>query len=90
MIRNNFNTNFADEIARQLVDCDSKVLFGHASMHKQLEEAVSISKKNIKLVYLKDSQEELIPSMGINFNDLVNTSGKLLDFFQNKGRTCLL
>lgn len=44
-------------------------------MQKQLQDAVSISKKSIKIVFLRESIEESIPGNGILFNELVDTTG---------------
>lgn len=39
-------------------------------MSKTLEDAVEITKKSIKVVYVKESENESIPSGGINFKEL--------------------
>ena len=64
-----------EEISKQLIDSDAKLLFGDASMQQQLEAAVKLSKKQIKIVYLKSTQDASVSGGGILFNELIDISG---------------
>jgi long-subunit acyl-CoA synthetase (AMP-forming) len=55
-IMNPYNT--AVDMAKQLVDSETKMLFGLAKNRKTLEKAVELSKRKILIVYLKENSEE--------------------------------
>lgn len=65
-----------DEISRQLVDSNAKMVFGLAVMSPILEKSVEMTGKAIKIVYVKESPSSSIPASGIDFNELVETKGK--------------
>lgn len=65
-----------EEISKQLIDSGAKVLFGLAKMNKIIERAVELTKRKIKLVYLKETSDEMIPSSGIYFNGLMDSYGE--------------
>lgn len=44
-------------------------------MSNLLKEAVEITKRQIKIVYIKQSRSESIPSGGIKFDELIDTRG---------------
>lgn len=67
----------AEEISKQLIDSGAKVLFGLARMSTTLEKAVYLAKRKIKIVYLKETSDEMIPYRGINFNSLMDSYGKM-------------
>lgn len=46
-------------------------------MAKTLEEAVMISKMNVKIVYVKEKESETVPTNGVSFSELVDTRGKI-------------
>lgn len=58
------------------MDSDTKLIFGLAKMAPILQKAIEISKKDVKLVYVKMMPDEQIPGNGIFFNDLLSPSGK--------------
>lgn len=47
-------------------------------MSKTLDEAVMISKMDVKIVYVKEKESETVPANGVSFSELVNTSGKIV------------
>lgn len=61
---------FAGEIARQLIDSDAKFVFGGNFMSKTFEEAVELTKRPIKVIYVEESENESIPRGGIDFKEL--------------------
>jgi basic membrane lipoprotein Med (substrate-binding protein (PBP1-ABC) superfamily) len=72
----NFYYYLSDEITRQLIDSDVKVIFGLSIMSAVLEKAVENSKKPIKIVYIKQSQSDALPRERINFHELIETNGR--------------
>ena len=75
---NSFNFLFfslQDEISRQLLNSEAQVIFGLSSMSKVLEDAVSLTKKSIRIIYVKESQSEALPVGGVDFNELINFKG---------------
>lgn len=46
-------------------------------MSKVLQEAVALTKRDIRIVYAKSVESELLPAGGIDLNELTNTQGKL-------------
>lgn len=73
-----FNLFFTEEIAKQLNDSGAKVIFGLVQMSKTLDEAVMISKMDVKIVYVKEKESETIPANGVSFSELVDTNGKIV------------
>lgn len=67
-------------MAKQLFDSETKMLFGLARNRKLLEEAVKLSKRKIRIVYLKESSDEEIPSGGLDFVDLLDPNGLFSDY----------
>lgn len=55
----------------------AKLIFGLASSSSVLQEAVRLTKKSIKIVYVKETEGEAIPADGIDFNELVSTKGEI-------------
>lgn len=60
------------------MDSGAKVIFGLARMSKVLENAVAMTKENIKIIYVKYLPDDLIPEGGVNYADLLDSSGKIL------------
>lgn len=69
---------FAEEISRQLINSDAQLLFGLASMSGVLNEAVAMTKRPIRIVYVKENRDEALPAGGINLQDLISTDGENL------------
>lgn len=53
----------------------AKVIFGLASMSSVLQQAIAMTKKPIKAVYVREKMNEAIPAGGIKFEDLLSTKG---------------
>lgn len=60
-----------------MIDSGAKIIFGYVQMAKTLEEAVMISKMNVKIVYVKEKESDTIPTNGVSFSELVDTRGKI-------------
>ena len=69
---------FTEEIAKQLIDSGAKVIFGQVQMSKTLEEAVMMSKMDVKIVYVKENESDTIPASGVSFSELIDTRGKIV------------
>ena len=67
---------FPEEISRQLIDSGAKIIVGLATMQKELEEAVKLSQKPIKIIYAKSSQDDVMPTNGIIFSELTENGTK--------------
>ncbi|XP_070493219.1 uncharacterized protein [Chironomus tepperi] len=63
------------EISRQLIDSGTTLIFGLAFMSPILEKAVEMSKKPIKIIYIKETPTSAIPANGIDFCELIDTKG---------------
>lgn len=73
---------FAEEISRQLINSNAKVIFGLTAMSSVLQEAVKMAKRAIRIIYVKETQAEAIPAEGVDFSELISTQGKeLLSFY---------
>jgi hypothetical protein len=80
--------NTSKDMAKQLFDSETKMLFGFAKNRQILEEAVILSKRKIPIVYLKESSEEVVPADGLNFAELLDPNGlfkfiMVLNYFIN-------
>lgn len=64
-----------DEISRQLIDSDAKVLFGSSAASEVLQKAVLMTKRPIRIVYVRSTQNESLPSNGISFDELISLNG---------------
>lgn len=73
----NFHSG-TDEISRQLIDSGTSVIFGLAMMAPILQKSVEMTKKPIKIVYVKEAPTSQIPANGINFCELTDPKGKRL------------
>lgn len=65
-----------EEISRQLIDSDSKILFGTAANYPVLKQATSLANKQIPIVCVRTSQEDSIPDGAIDYAELANPTGK--------------
>lgn len=65
-----------EEIARQLNNSSAQILFGLASYSAVLQEAVALTKRPVRVIYVKESDSESLPAGGIDFNELISTDGK--------------
>ena len=65
-----------DEISRQLVDSGATVIFGLACMSPILQKSVKMTKKPLKIVYIKETPTSAIPADGIDFCELIDTKGE--------------
>lgn len=68
--------SFVEEISRQLINSDAKVIFGLASMSSVLQEAIKMTKRPVRTIYVKETQTEAIPADGVDFTQLINIQGK--------------
>uniref|UniRef100_A0A2M4BHT0 Luciferin 4-monooxygenase n=1 Tax=Anopheles marajoara TaxID=58244 RepID=A0A2M4BHT0_9DIPT len=65
----------AEEIARQLLDSDTKFLVGLASNIAVLREAVQLAKLDIPIACIRTTNDESLPAGTIDFAELTNPSG---------------
>lgn len=65
-----------EEISRQLISSNAKLLFGDVSMSNIFKDAIIKAKKDIKIVYVTQSPAEAIPADGIRLNELTETRGE--------------
>lgn len=65
-----------DEISRQLTDSGATVIFGLACMSPILQKSVDMTKKPIKIIYIKVTPTSSIPANGIDFCELIDTKGE--------------
>ncbi|CAG9808478.1 unnamed protein product [Chironomus riparius] len=65
----------SEEISRQLISSNAKLLFGDVSMSSIFKHAISKAKRNIKIVYVTNSPSESIPADGIRLSELIETRG---------------
>lgn len=72
----------ADEIERQLKLSDARVLIGSPEAYEKLQQAVQLLKKDIPIICAKTEVDLPIPAGAIDFQELVNTSGKCLNHFR--------
>ncbi|KAG5680265.1 hypothetical protein PVAND_009784 [Polypedilum vanderplanki] len=63
------------EISRQLLDSNATILFGLACMSPILKKSVEMTKKPIKIVYVKETPDAKIPANGIDFCELIDSRG---------------
>lgn len=47
-------------------------------MSKVLQDAVAMTKRPIKIIYAKETENESLPAGGINIDDLISTKGEFL------------
>lgn len=74
-VKFNFS-RFADEISRQLISSDAKLIFGLSAMSNVLQQAVAMTKRQITIIYAKEKENESLPKGGIDINDLITTKGR--------------
>lgn len=77
-----------------MIDSNAKFVFGGNSSSKTLEDAVEISKKPIKVVYVKEGESDSIPRNGIDFKELSEVGyldlSLLKDFERDLHQTAIL
>jgi 4-coumarate--CoA ligase len=73
---------FTDEISRQLINSDAKIIFGLSSNSNILETAVKLTERSIKIVYVRQNSNESIPRHGIAFDELIKTEKVDLNNFK--------
>jgi hypothetical protein len=77
-----------------LIDSDAKFIFGGNFMSKTFEDAVELTKRPIKVVYVKESESESIPRGGIDFKELSDVGdldlSLLKDFERDVNKTAVL
>lgn len=66
-----------DEIARQLIASDAQVVFATPEIYTTVQQAVVNAKRDIKIVCIKTSNDEVIPTGSIDFAELIDTKSKL-------------
>lgn len=76
----------SDEISKQIINSDTKVLIGTSCNYNRLLKAVQLTKKDIKIVLVKTEVGKSLPANVIDFNDLISTTGVSFDLL-NSDRT---
>ncbi|XP_055636647.1 uncharacterized protein LOC129775675 [Toxorhynchites rutilus septentrionalis] len=66
-----------EEISRQLIDSDSKILCGTSSNYSVLKEATNLAKKQIPIVCIRTSPDDILPDGAIDFMELSDPAGVL-------------
>lgn len=66
----------SEEIVKQIIDSDAKVIFGLAVMSKLFEKITELIPRPIKIVYVKMVESESLPASGIDMNELINPKSK--------------
>lgn len=59
-----------------MIDSGAKILFGYAGKRNVLKRAVEISRRDVHVVYMKETSGDIVPSDGINYEDLEKNDGK--------------
>ena len=67
--------SYTEEISKQLIDSEAKVIIGIPMVYQHLKEAVKLTKKNIKIICIRTHAEESIPEGAIDFNEMIDTRG---------------
>lgn len=65
----------AEEISKQLLNSNAKLIFGLASMSSVLQRAIAMTKQPIKVIYTREQENDAIPADGIKIDDLLSTKG---------------
>lgn len=65
-----------EEISRQLVSSDAKLIFGTPETYETIKKAVQTAKKDIKIICIKTEADEAIPEGAIDFNEIIETKSK--------------
>ncbi|XP_058446117.1 uncharacterized protein LOC131427168 [Malaya genurostris] len=76
----------AEEISKQLIDSNSKILFGSVSNYQVLKEATNLAHKNIPIVCVKTSSDDILPDGAIDFVQLSNPTGVHFSSLQHHNR----
>lgn len=76
----------AEEISRQLVDSQTKILFGTASNYPVLKEAANLAQLQIPIVCVRTSNEDSIPDGAIDFVELSDPTGLHFSNLQRNNR----
>lgn len=69
---------FLDEISKQLLSSGAQIIFGVPENHSILQTAVAQTKKPIKIISIKTSEDQSLPADAINFYELIRTKGLCL------------
>lgn len=65
----------SDEICKQLLSSGAKIVFSIPEIHSILQAAVAQTKKPIKIISIKTSENQSLPADAINFYELIRTKG---------------
>ncbi|XP_058821376.1 uncharacterized protein LOC131683420 [Topomyia yanbarensis] len=76
----------AEEISKQLIDSDTKILFGTASNYPVLKEATNLAQRKIPIVCVRTSSDDALPDGAIDFIELSNPSGVHFSNLQHHNR----
>ncbi|XP_055544507.1 uncharacterized protein LOC129729739 isoform X2 [Wyeomyia smithii] len=76
----------AEEISKQLMDSNTKILFGCASNFTVLKEATKLAQCNIPIVCVRTSNDDILPEGAIDFAELSNPSGVHFSSLQHHPR----
>lgn len=68
----------SEEIAKQLINSDTKVLIGTIDNYGTLSKAIELTNKDIKIIMVKTEMGQSLPQSTIDFFDLTNTSSKYM------------
>lgn len=66
----------SDEIAKQLLNSEAKVLIGTSDNYNRLFKAVQLTKRDIKIVIVRTEVGKSLPENTIDFNHLIDPSGE--------------
>lgn len=69
----------SDEISKQMINSDTKVVIGTSDIYDKLLKAVQLSKRDIKIMIVKMESGESLPANVIDFNEMIDTTGISFD-----------
>ncbi|XP_053697105.1 uncharacterized protein LOC128744275 [Sabethes cyaneus] len=76
----------AEEISKQLVDSNTKILFGTAANYTVLKQATNLAQRKIPIVCVRTSNDDLLPEGAIDFAELSNPTGVHFSSLQHHRR----
>ncbi|XP_037036735.1 probable 4-coumarate--CoA ligase 1 [Bradysia coprophila] len=63
----------SDEICKQLLSSGAKLIIGIPEIHSVLQTAIAQTKKPIKIISIKTTEDQSLPADAINFYELIRT-----------------
>lgn len=76
----------AEEISKQLIDSDSKILFGTASNFPVLKQAIQLAKLKILIVCVRTNKDDNLPEGAVDFFELSTPSGVHFSYLKHHDR----